>query len=116
MGYRIGSEIVNIRLLDEYDAQLYQVVRLRALKSDPDSFGSTYEQESVGPLEMFAEWIRQTANKFTLGCFDDRQSLIAIVNFVREDGLKTVHKGNIYGMYVEPRFRGQGVGRSTVVA
>ncbi len=107
---------MNIRLLDEFDAQRYQVVRLRALKNDPDSFGSTYEQEAVKPLEKFAERIQQTANKFTLGCIDDSQSLIGIVNFVREDRLKTAYKGNIYGMYIEPGFRGQGIGRSLLFA
>jgi len=107
---------MNIRLLDESDAQLYHVVRLRALKNDPDSFGSTYEQEVVRPLEKFAERIQHTANKFTLGCFDDSQSLIGIVNFAHEDRLKTAHKGNIYGMYVEPGFRGQGIGRSLLLA
>jgi ribosomal protein S18 acetylase RimI-like enzyme len=107
---------MNIRLLDEADAPLYQVVRLQALKNDPDSFGSTYDQESVRPLEKFAERIQHTANKFTLGCFDSSQSLIGIVNFVREDRLKTSHKGNVYGMYVEPGFRGQGIGRALLLA
>lgn len=107
---------MNIRLLNESDSQVYQIVRLRALKNDPDSFGSTYEQEAVRPLEKFAERIQHTNNQFTLGCFDDSHSLIGIVNFVREDRLKTAHKGNVYGMYVEPEFRGQGIGRSLLLA
>lgn len=113
---RIGSEFMNIRSLDESDAQLYQVVRLRALQNEPDSFGSTYEQEAARPLEKFVDRIQPTANKFTLGSFDDSQSLIGIVNFAREDRLKTAHKGNVYGMYVEPGFRGQGIGRSLLLA
>lgn len=107
---------MNIRLLDASDAKVYREVRLRALKNDPDSFGSTYEQEAVRPLEKFAERIERTKNGFTLGCFDDSHSLIGIVNFVREDGLKTAHKGNVYGMYVEPECRGQGIGRSLMSA
>lgn len=107
---------MNIRLLNESDSQVYQVVRLQALKNDPDSFGSTYEQEAVRPLEKYAERIQHTKNQFTLGCFDDSDSLIGIVNFAREDRLKTAHKGNVYGMYVYPEFRGQGVGRSLLLA
>jgi len=107
---------MNIRLLEESDAKVYQVVRLRALKNDPDSFGSTYEQEMVRPLEKFSERIQHTKNQFSLGCFDDSDSLIGIVNFVCEDRLKTAHKGNVYGMYIEPEFRGKGIGRSLLLA
>jgi ribosomal protein S18 acetylase RimI-like enzyme len=107
---------MNIRLLDEPDAQVYRVVRLRALKNDPDSYGSIFEQEAVRPLEKFAERIKHSKNQFTLGCFDDTHSLIGIVNFVREDRLKTAHKGNIYGMYIEPEFRGKGIGKSLLLA
>jgi RimJ/RimL family protein N-acetyltransferase len=107
---------MNIRLLDESDATVYQVVRLRGLKNNPDAFGSTYDLEAVRPLEQFAARIQHTVNKFTLGCFDESQSLIGTVNFVREDRPKTAHKGNIYGMYVEPGFRGQGIGKSLMVA
>ena len=93
---------MNIRLLGESDAQLYKEIRLRALKNDPEAFGSTYEQEVNRPLEKFAERIQYTKDQFTLGCFDDSNSLVGIVNFARESRLKTAHKGNIYGMYIDP--------------
>ncbi|WP_258111767.1 hypothetical protein [Alicyclobacillus sp. SP_1] len=57
---------MNIRLLHESDSLAYQAVRLLALKTDPDSFGSTYEQEAVRPLEKFAERIQHTENQFTV--------------------------------------------------
>ena len=107
---------MDIRLLDESDAQLYKEVRLRALKNDPESFGSTYEQEVNRPLEKFVERIQQTKDQFTLGCFDDSNQLVGIVNFMRENRLKTAHKGNIYGMYVEPPFRGRRLGKSLLLA
>jgi ribosomal protein S18 acetylase RimI-like enzyme len=107
---------MNIRLLNESDSPAYQVLRLRALKNDPGSFGSTYEQEVVRPLEAFSNRIQHTENQFTLGCFDNSDSLMGIVHFAREDRLKTAHKGNVYGMYVDPEFRGQGIGRCLLVA
>ncbi|MEF3307785.1 GNAT family N-acetyltransferase [Paenibacillus sp. GYB004] len=107
---------MNIRLLNDSDAQVYREVRLRALKNDPDAFGSTYEQEETKPLEQIIERIRHTKDQFTLGCFDDSNTLVGIVNFSRENRLKTAHKGNIYGMYVEPQFRGRGVGKALLLA
>ena len=107
---------MNIRLLNDSDAQVYREVRLRALKNDPDAFGSTYEQEETKPLGHIIERIHHTKDQFTLGCFDDSNTLVGIVNFSRENRLKTAHKGNIYGMYVEPQFRGRGVGKSLLLA
>lgn len=107
---------MKIRLLSESDAQSYREIRLRSLKNDPEAFGSTYEQEVNRPLEKFAERIHYTKDQFTLGCFDDNDSLIGIVNFVRESRHKTAHKGNIYGMYINPDFRGRGLGKSLLLA
>jgi ribosomal protein S18 acetylase RimI-like enzyme len=107
---------MNIRLLDESDAQLYKELRLRALKNDPAAFGSSYEEEVNRPLEKFAERIQSTKDQFTLGCFDDSNSLVGIVSFARESRLKTAHKGNIYGMYIAPQFRGRGLGKYLLLA
>jgi RimJ/RimL family protein N-acetyltransferase len=89
---------------------------LRALKNDPDAFGSTYEQEETKPLGHIIERIHHTKDQFTLGCFDDSDTLVGIVNFSRANRLKTAHKGNIYGMYVDPQFRGRGVGESPSIS
>ena len=107
---------MNIRLLDDVDAQVYREVRLRALKNDPDSFGSTYEQEATRTVGDFIERIRHTKDQFTLGCFDESNTLVGIVNFARENRLKTAHKGNIYGMYIEPELRGRGLGKALLLA
>lgn len=107
---------MNIRLLNDSDAQVYKEARLRSLKNDPDAFGSTYAQEETKPLGHFAERIRHTKDQFTLGCFDDDNTLVGIVNFLREKRLKTAHKGNIYGMYVDPLLRGRGVGKALLTA
>ena len=107
---------MNIRLLNDSDAQVYRAIRLCALKNDPDAFGSTYEQEETKPLLHTIERIQHTKDQFTLGCFDDINTLVGIVNFSRENRLKTAHKGNIYGMYVEPEFRGRGLGKALLIA
>ncbi|NOU98577.1 GNAT family N-acetyltransferase [Paenibacillus planticolens] len=106
---------MNIRVLDEHDASLYQELRLSALKINPEAFGSTYEREVEFSLETVVERIKPTRDKFVLGAFDDRGSLVGIVAFVRESGLKTAHKSNVFGMFVAPEKSGQGLGKSLML-
>jgi len=106
---------MNIRILNESDAQVYQELRLRALKINPEAFGSTYEREVKFTLETVVERLRSTEDKFVLGAFGDRDVLVGMVTFMRESSSKTAHKGNIYGMFVTPEMRGQGVGKSLLL-
>ena len=100
-----------IRILQPSDAQLYQEVRLCALKNDPQAFGSTYEREVKFSLETVAARLEPSNDKFVLGAFHNDGSLVGIVTFMRENSLKTCHKGNIFGMYVAPEGRGRGLGK-----
>lgn len=99
------------RVLVESDAQQYQKLRLEALKSNPEAFGSTYERESKYPLELVIERISPSRDKFVMGALDELGSLEGIVALVRENGVKTSHKANLYGMYVSEKRRGNGIGR-----
>ncbi|WP_339260520.1 N-acetyltransferase [Lysinibacillus sp. FSL K6-3209] len=102
---------MEIRILSKSDAQVYQEVRLSALKNNPEAFGSTYEREVNLSLQTVAERIEATTDKFVLGAFHNNGSLVGIVTFVREDSPKTSHKGNVFGMYVAPEGRGRGLGK-----
>ena len=50
------------------------------------------------------------SDSFVAGAFD-ASHLAGMAGFVREKGLKTRHKGRIWGVYVTPEKRGQAVGR-----
>ena len=101
-----------IRILNEADAKKYQEVRLSALKNNPESFGSTYERELEFSYELVAERIKPAKDKFVLGAFNDVNSLLGIVTFVREKERKFCHKGDVFGMYVKAEYRRLGLGRS----
>jgi RimJ/RimL family protein N-acetyltransferase len=105
---------MKIRVINESDAQLYQDLRLSALKINPEAFGSTYEKEVKFTLGTVKERLQPTIDKFTLGIFDDRK-LVGIVTFMRETSAKTAHKGNIYGMFILPEKRGQDLGKSLLL-
>ena len=104
-----------IRVLDERDGERYRTLRLRALREEPEAFGSSYEERMDSPLEWFVERIRETETGFTLGAFDG-EILIGTVAFMRETGLKDRHKGVITAMYVAPEGRGHGNGRSLLLS
>ncbi|WML52247.1 GNAT family protein [Neobacillus sp. PS3-12] len=106
---------MNIRVLNESDAKLYQELRLRALKITPEAFGSTYEREVKFTLETVVDRLKPIEDKFVLGAFDDSNLLVGIVAFVRESGLKTAHKGNVYGMFVAPEMQGKSLGKSLLI-
>jgi len=109
---------MEIRELTDADAESYRALRLRALREDPEGFGTTYAEAVTRPLEHTASRLRTTAESdadVTLGAFD-HDTLIGIVTLIREDGVKDRHKAMIFAMYVAAEERGHGVGRALMDA
>ena len=108
-----GSVIVHLRLfmvwpirkLVTADGAAFRKLRLEALRTYPDAFGSTYENEVMRPLSSFVE---QLEKNVILGGFDHGE-LAGMIGFYRQSGLKDRHKGVIWGMYVKPRLHGGGL-------
>jgi ribosomal protein S18 acetylase RimI-like enzyme len=101
-----------VRLLNPSDAESHHALRLRGLKENPEAFGSSYEEEVDFPLEKIRSRIPESGDNFVLGAFDDKNQLAGIATFRRETHLKSLHKGNVYGMYVAPESRGKGFGKA----
>lgn len=107
---------MNIRVLQESDAQAYQELRLTGLQTNPEAFGSTYEREANFTLETIIDRVKPSKDKFVMGAFDNEGLLLGIAAFVRENGMKTAHKGNLFGMYVREEMRGKGVSKNLLLA
>ena len=105
---------MEIRELTEADAAVYWPVRLRALREEPESFGSAYDEAKDRPLALVAARLREMTSQddFLLGAFMDDGQLVGIVAFGRESGRKNRHIGSVYQMYVAPEGRGAGAGRA----
>jgi GNAT superfamily N-acetyltransferase len=104
---------IEIRQLGPDDAAAFKSVRLQGLRESPEAFGSTYEEEVESPLDVVATRLERASAppmRVVLGAFADH-ALVGIVGCYQEAKVKVQHKAVIWGMYVSPEARGQGLGR-----
>jgi ribosomal protein S18 acetylase RimI-like enzyme len=94
-----------IRKLLPADAAAFRQLRLEALQTYPDSFGSTYETEAAKPLTYFAEGLEKNS---VFGGFDHGE-LAGMIGFYQQSGPKEKHKGVVWGMYIKSRLHGSGL-------
>ena len=106
----MGSTTIQIRLLSPADAELFREVRLEALRSSPEVFGSTYEAEKDAPSTKYAAWL---ADSQIFGAFQGSE-LVGIAAFTVKEGKKESHKGLLRSMFVCSHARRAGVGHRLV--
>jgi len=94
------------------DVEDYRDIRLAALKTNPEAFGSVYAIEASKPIERHAE---RLASSLVFGAYEDGQ-IVGLIGLKQEDGPKDAHKGFVWGFYVEPRCRKHGVGAALISA
>lgn len=101
-----------IARLQPSDAEAFRTIRLAALTTAPEAFGSTYDREAARPVSAFADWLGSSA---VFGAFDNRR-IVGMAGFQQEAGPKVAHKAFVWGFYVEPDWQGRGVGSALVAA
>ncbi|HME51088.1 MAG TPA: GNAT family N-acetyltransferase [Candidatus Lokiarchaeia archaeon] len=102
--------MVEISRIGEERWEEYRELRLAALKSEPIAFGSAFEEE-----ERMSEgdW-KQRLKNVLFAVIDDK--LIGMIVLVFNSRIKTKHIANIFGVYVENEYRGQGIGKKLMEA
>ncbi len=94
-----------VRRLETGDVQDYRHIRLAALRTTPDAFGSTYQAVASQTDEQHAE---RLATSIVFGAFADDQ-IVGMVGCKRYENAKEIHKAFLWGFYVEPNYRRSGV-------
>ena len=102
---------MHIRRLTPADAAAFQALRLDALREAPSAFGSSYEEESEFRAAVIEGRVAPKQDRGPFGAFKNEE-LIGLVALGRENFKKLSHKALIWGMYVAPAARGQGIGRA----
>lgn len=109
---------VRIITLDPARWAEFRALRLQALRDDPTAFGSSYE-ESLDEPEAFwrgrLEDAQRKVENITLFAEIDGR-LVGMLGAFRRFRIKTKHVATVFGVYVDPAARGQGVARQLMQA
>lgn len=100
---------VTIRPLATADGVDFRRLRLAALRDHPESFGMSHEEAELRDEAAFAAQLAGTVPPdLVLGAFRDGM-LGGMAGFLVDKGVKARHRGMVWGVYVTPKLRGQGV-------
>jgi ribosomal protein S18 acetylase RimI-like enzyme len=105
---------VNVRPVHAVEWRELRELRLRALKTDPQAFGSTFAEESADPDYKWIEWAKaseegeRTCTFVALGRRGWKGMVLARL---LDDG-----DAGLFAMWVEPRDRGKGIAVALVHA
>ncbi|WP_419729107.1 N-acetyltransferase family protein [Lichenicola sp.] len=102
----------DVRLLGPADVEDYRAIRLAALATTPDAFGSVHAVEAARPIEHHAQRLGSSMvfSAYELG------RIVGMVGLRQEDGPKDAHKGFVWGFFVEPAVRSRGIGAALLAA
>src|SRR5437588_11109321 len=103
---------MDVRILTEADAEAFWNIRLRALRDDPESFGSTFEEFLERGISGVAQGLRKRSTSpddVTFGAFE--RTIVVIAGFRREEKTKRHHKAVILRMYAPREIVGKRNGK-----
>ena len=108
---------IQIRELKRDDAGAFCVLRRERLEQAPRAFAeSIAEHDAIPPATIAARLAASSSENFVMGAFAPAGQLVGMAGFSRSPRIKTRHKGVIWGVYVQPTWRNQGVARSLLKA
>jgi len=109
---------LNLRPIEIDDFSRFIKLQSEALLHAPEVFGSDYhwfESLSTVSKEQRYEKYLNFPYQYLLGAFVDENTLVGMVGFsVDNSQSKTRHKGKLWGLFVSPNHRGQGIATKLV--
>ena len=99
-----------IRRVTEEGVKALIEIRLEALQNHPVAFSADYENDLQRPLP---EWLQRIGESPTFIAWDG-ETAVGMAGIFPGRSSKTNHQGTIWGVYVRPAYRGQGLGGALV--
>jgi RimJ/RimL family protein N-acetyltransferase len=103
-----------IRRLHVDDAEAYADLRREMLGDSPLAFAASLDDDLFSSLDRTREQLRQTSESAIYGAFDP--DLVGAAGLYRDRHRKSSHKAHLWGMYVMPARRGQGIAADLLTA
>jgi GNAT superfamily N-acetyltransferase len=104
-----------VRPVDDHEIETLNQLRLRALAEDPDAFDQTVadaRSKGVAPMAALVALSRQGRELILFGELDGVLSGLLFVSRSRRP--RSGHRARLWGMWVAPQARGQGLGAALV--
>ena len=98
-----------LRRLGTSDAGSYRELRLEGLKTNPEAFGASLDDEAGKPLPWFEDRLE---NNIVFGGYTSGATLDGVVGLRVPTAAKLSHKGMLWGMFVRPNARGIGLAKN----
>ncbi|MCJ8322703.1 MAG: GNAT family N-acetyltransferase [Rhizobiales bacterium] len=95
------------RKLCAADLAEFKALRLYALATSPESFGSNYAREAAYSDDKFVHLMQADEARFILGGFK-QGNLVAMMGIMKLDQISA----QIWGVFARPEIRGQGIAKS----
>ena len=96
-----------IRQLQPSEWAVLKAVRLKALQTDPSVFGSNYQKESLMNEVDWQNWL--TGPDCAVFCIFEGEQPVGITGVAVDRNDPTRKKSILWGSWLEPHVRGQGV-------
>ena len=109
---------VSIRPVVEADVAAFRDLRLGALQAHPEAFESDYESNLAQPPEFWQERVRRNtgSDMSIIYVASTGEALVGMTGIYRPESVKARHSALIWGVYVRPVWRGQGVADALMMA
>lgn len=101
----------SIRRLIVEDASALVALRREALETEPLAFAASQADDIALRIETVRGFLETTDTQAVYGAYDG-PDLVGMIGLVKATKLKQRHKAMIWGMYVQSRYRREGLGRA----
>lgn len=110
---------LSIRPLEIVDFAPFLEIQREALLQSPEVFGSDYEWfESLSILskEQRFEKYMNFPYQYILGAFAGDGTIAGMIGFTSDTKPKVRHKGQLWGLFVQPQYRGKGLATQLILS